>query len=294
MDPRLNHFTKIDTSIEHYDGCPAFIEITGAAYTRPLYNSSIPCYSMCASFFKKRQGDYLSLVADQRKIGRAVIEKFLKNESDILDVYNKWLGNFSTLMDYFRNKFSEDLSKLSNDELSEWSNNLTTFYRDTIQMPGFSDGYMFYADKRLDELLTAYCKERDIKNRMELFAILAAPTEPSFLNEAENDLKRIGQLCVASGYDQKNSLLDFLKSRKSECVLIEEHIKKYAFIQSSYAGYVPYTLEDAVEKIAKLDLDSVDDNHFLINEQIKRNASKTIKRKGRERLLNSMILPKKF
>ena len=270
MDPRLNHFTKKDTSIEHYDGCPAFIELTGGAYTRSLYNSDIPHYSLCASFFRKRQGDYLTLISDQGKIGQAIIEKFIRDEKEILDLYQQWLGNFAIMMDSFKNKFADNLSSLSNEELSKWSDDLNTFYRDTIQMPGFSDGYMFYADKRLDELLTAYCEERGLKNKTVLFATLAAPTEPSFLNEAENDLKGIGRLCVAAGYNPKDSLLDFLETKNVQGDLIKEHIQKYAFIQSSYAGYVPYTFKDAVEKISKLDLAAEEDKHFMVNAEIKR------------------------
>ena len=54
----------------------------------------------------------------------------------------------------------EDLSKLSDRELIQWERDLINFYKNEVEMPGFIDGFMFYADRRLDYLLRNFCNKR--------------------------------------------------------------------------------------------------------------------------------------
>src|SRR4030043_131116 len=141
----LNQFKKDDISIEHYDGCPAFLEMTGAGFTSALYNSVLRAYRISGSYFCNKQGDYLTLYSDQQEIGQLVVQEYMKDKEKVLNLYNRWLENFQLMWGFYYDKFEENLKKLSNEELLKWSAELTDLYKHKVSMPGFIDGFMFYA-----------------------------------------------------------------------------------------------------------------------------------------------------
>ncbi len=239
----LNRFTSKNTSLEHGDGLPVYFEMTMIGFTGKLKGNYLPSYKIGISHFIKDDVDYISLIQDQNKIGSAVIKDFLDDSSNIQNLYKKWLTGYKKMSNHFIEIFNYDLKKFNDKKLLSLSNDIYYFYRDDVSMPGFIDGFMFYAEKQLKDLITKYCnvnKEDFIK----IFTTLTASIEPSFFNEKEFELNRI------SDAKSKNNLL-----------------KKYAWLNSSYAGYKPYTKEDLKNDLKNLK------NPSLIKKQLSDNKS---------------------
>ncbi len=249
MNTILKKLAKKEWNIEHYDGCPAFIEMTAHGFTKKLYNSGIPVYRINLSYFNEHEGDWMSLHSDCKKIGSELVKKFIANKNEISNLRNEWVSNFEKMTALYYKIFSDDLRAFSDDKLLEWAGGVYSFYK-KISMPGFIDGYMFYADKRLDFLLKDFCAKSGIKNQMKIFSILSAPTEPSFINEEESNLYKIVELLRKRGFKNGIDLRLFLEKRNAELgKMIPNHLFKYSWIKSSYAGYKEYSFKDLEKEV---------------------------------------------
>lgn len=234
----LEKFAKKDWYIEHFDGRPAFTEMTAAGFTSPLYNSKIPVYGFNLCYYGNGEGDWMSLLFDHQRIGSTIVREFQKNPKVIVGLYQKWLKNFSDLQEFYYWNFNIQLRGLSDKQLLAWTDEIYYFYRQ-VSMPGFIDGFMFYADKRLDFLLQEFCEKNKIKNYPQIYSILSAPIDPSFINEEEKDLHKI---------------VLAMKGRKLDknAELIKKHLFKYSWIKSSYAGYKKYEFGDLRNEMGRL------------------------------------------
>ncbi|MBU3906526.1 hypothetical protein KKC83_03405 [Patescibacteria group bacterium] len=242
---------KLKWNIEHYDGCPAFTEMTAHGFTSFLYESKIPVYRINLSYYSHGEGDWMSLFSDHNRIGSAIVSEFISNQKTIMNLHSRWLKNFKTMMDNFYSLFNVDLSGFADNKLICWAENIYKFYK-KISMPGFIDGYMFYADKRLDGLLKDFCAKKGIKNYQRIYSILSAPAEPSFINKEEDDLRAIVKLLQTAGYGSRSDLRKYLRKTAKQGILkmFENHLHKYSWIKSSYAGYSEYSW-DQMENEAK-------------------------------------------
>lgn len=242
----LEKLSKKKWNIEHYDGCPAFTEMTARGFTRKP-NSKIPVYGINLSYYSKGQGDWMSLYSGHKKIGSAIVEIFIKDENDISCLYKIWLGNFKTLLKKFYEWLGRDLTILSDKQLLKWIDDVYDYYS-YVSIPGFIDGYMFYADKRFDFLIKQYCAKNNITNHPQIFSILSAPVDSSFINEEEYDLHKIGAIIKKKGF-KNGSLKQFVNNKEELADMLEDHLKKYFWIKSSYAGYNKYSFEEMEKEI---------------------------------------------
>lgn len=227
----LNMFTNTNTSIEHADGLPVYLEMTMAGFTDKLMNNHLKSYKIGISYFIKNKDefDYFSLIQDQNRIGKMIIKDFLDKPLNINNLYKSWLIKYKKMLNNFVVVFDYNLTKFNDKKLLLLSEEIYTLYRNEISMPGFTDGFMFYAEKRLKHLVKQFCDDYRLNNFTEIFTTLTASTEPSFFNEKELDLSR------ALNAKSKSNIL-----------------KKYAWINSSYSGYKPYTKENLANDLKDL------------------------------------------
>ncbi|MFH1713019.1 MAG: PEP-utilizing enzyme [Candidatus Jacksonbacteria bacterium] len=221
---------------EHFDGCPAFMPMTIKGFTSKLYDSDIPAYGLALCYYSNREGDWFTRPADYQYIGGYIVKKFLKDKKFITNLYQRWLKNFHLMMDFYYHRFGENLRQLSDKELLAWADEVCLFYRDKVSMPGFLDGFMFYADKRLDALLRDFCQKKGVRDCPKIYSILSAPVKPSFINEEAAELSKISRLIVKTGFSKQKNL--------KIVQLINEHLFKWSWIKSSYVGYKRYTIAD--------------------------------------------------
>lgn len=246
----LKTFTNKNSSLEHADAVPALFEMTMIGFTKQLFNTKLPSYKIGINHIKENELDYVSLISDQNKIGKTVISEYIKDKDVVLGLYKEWTKEFGKMMDYYYDFFVTDLNRLSDTDLLKKSEELNYIYSQQVSMPGFIDGFMFYAEGRLKDLLQKFCKKNKISDPITISSILTSPISSSFLNEEENDLiaivKRYSMTSVKKS-DIEKSLSD--KKIKAE---IEKHILKYSWIKDSYAGYKEYTKESVTEEIERI------------------------------------------
>jgi phosphohistidine swiveling domain-containing protein len=183
------------------------------------------------------------------------------------------------LQNYYSEAFLKDLSQLSEKELLTWSNEMIVLFKDKVSMPGFTDGFMFYADKRLDFLLREFCEKNNIPDYQKIYALLGAPIEPSFLSEEEEGLKFIAKKLIAKGYKDAMNLENFLIGQPDIKKEVYEHLAKYSWIKSSYVGYKEYTLYDFILEIEQIFAIPPEKEHDQMrqmreNKKIKQNLKK--------------------
>jgi len=275
----LEKLAKKDWQIEHFDGCPAFMEMTAAGFTKRFYNSNIPTNSINACYYENRQGDWLTLTEDQQAVGRAIVQQYMKEKSVIKDLYKKWLLEFVKMMDFFYKAYPVNLENYGKKELWRWAEKVYYLYREQVSMPGsFIDGFMFYADKRLDYLVREFCEKRKINNYPVIYSALAAPIEPSFINDEEDNLKKISRSLVINRYSPKTSLKQFLKhdNNKKLSQAIDAHLLKYSWIKSSYTGYKKYLFKDLEAEIVKIIKQGIKTDAYRIFEKHKAEKQKLI------------------
>ena len=250
---KLGKLSKYKWSIEHFDGRPAFIEMAGSGFTRRLYNSKIPINPVVACYYSNEGGDWLSLLSSQEDIGKKVIGQFMKDSSYINNLYLTWLNNFELLLERYCKSFKEDIKKLSDADLLKWVRAFHDLYR-KVTMPGFIDGFMFYADKRFNYLIKQFCEKNEIKNYPRIFSVLSAPVDPSFINEEENELRKIAMEVKREGFNSKISIKNFLKKDNNYKLskVINNHLFKYSWIKSSYVGYKKYLVDDLGKNIIEI------------------------------------------
>lgn len=272
----LNKLANEEWQLEHFDGCPAFTEMTGSGFTKKLYDSKFLVYTINISYYSHRQGDWLSLAADHKRVGSFLVKSFMQNPQALKALHKEWQKNFFSLLKFYQRKISEDLSCLSDQELWQWANAVYALYRKVL-VPGFIDGYMFYADKRFDKLIKDFCDKNNLSNPSYIFSVLSAPVEPSFINEEEYELGKIYRALKEKGYNRKVGLNSFLKKNKNLLKIIQVHLKKYSWIKSSYLGYKEYLLIDLENSLKEIMKENKKDS-LRIFEKHKKEKNKLFKK----------------
>lgn len=261
-------FTNKNSSIEHADACPALFEMTMIGFTGRVYNTELPSYKIGISHIKDNELDYVSLISDQQEIGLTVVNEYLKNKAIISDLYEAWQGNFIKMMEHYYGFFKSDLGQLTDQELMVKSEELHDLYSRQISMPGFIDGFMFYAETRFNDLIKEFCKKNNLDNPVEIVSILTAPTSESFLSEEENDLMAIAELISATG--KLNIKPEEILADEKLHQPIINHLAKYSWIKSSYAGYREYTIENVCEEIERIIKENKHENNLFTENKKKK------------------------
>jgi phosphoenolpyruvate synthase/pyruvate phosphate dikinase len=237
MNKELSNLQKKSWYLEHFNGYPAFTEMSGTGFTKKLYDSNLPVYKIDLCYYRDGEGDFMSLVTEHQRVGGSIIKKYIQNKNQFEKLYNQWLKNFDLMMNFYYETFNEYLGKLDIEELKKWMNNFYNFYSKEVSLPGFINGYMFYADSRFNDILKAFCQKNHIKNHIEIYSILSAPLEQSFINEEEEDLKKIAK--------------NYLRKKDVKKTLYK-HLTKYSWIKSSYTGFKKYSKKDAIKEMKEL------------------------------------------
>lgn len=224
--------------IEHADARPLFIDIPAYAFAGIRFVKDIPAYRYVCTYYSGAELDWMTLKSDIREIGEAILSLHRQNPSYFLRLYQEWREKFKKLQDAFYSAHEESFSLLSDDALIAKLRAYETLCKKEIPFPAFLDDYA-YTEKEFHRLLAAYKQTTGAREEVtELFSTLAAPVDESFLTEAENELRDIAHAQKEDGEDAEER--------------IEEHRKKFSYIQSGYAGYREYSTQDIRARIAEL------------------------------------------
>lgn len=263
----LEIFTNKNSSLEHTDARPSFLEMTMLGFTNQLYKTKLPSYKIGVSFFKEDETDYISLKEDQNIIGRTIIREYIKNKHTVLDLHKIWQKEFSKLMKFYYVFFQQNIDNFTNSQLLEKSEELYFLYSKQVSMPGFIDGFAFYTEVRLSDIVKKFCEKNNIHDYISILSTLTALTDGSFLNKEEGDLYKIINKFFLN---KKIIRLEHIISNKKIHNEIKNHILKYSWIKSSYVGYKEYKLKDVVEEINRIINDNKKSNNLFIKNKNKK------------------------
>lgn len=224
--------------IEHADARPLFIDIPAYAFAGIRFAKDIPAYRYVCTYYSGAELDWMSLKSDIREIGEAILSLHRRDPSYFLRLYQEWKEKFKKLQDVFYSTHEESFSLLSDDALIAKLRAYETLCKKEIPFPAFLDSFA-YTEKEFHRLLAAYKQTFGTHEEMtELFSTLAAPVDESFLTEAENELRDIARAKKEDGEDVEER--------------IEEHRKKFSYIQSGYAGHREYSTQYIGARIVEL------------------------------------------
>ncbi len=205
--------------------------------------------------FKNEYGKMYYAVDDLERLGKLLVAK-IKKEKNYIDMLRKkdQKRQEKTIQDVIAIP-EKEYKNLSDKELYNLLRKAAKANRDVGKISHIIEGFSLTADTEIKERLEKYVKDRKKLNKY--LSLLSTPTERSFINEREEDLHEIAQIT------------DKDKRKKA----IEKHLKKFYWVQNTYAGRVRLTPEEIEKELSTLQYEAID---FAKIEQEKNEALKLL------------------
>ena len=194
-----------DWYVEHTAALPFSVSGLGRGFTG---GTKIRPYGIILAYFQKDQMDWITLLEDQNKIGALIVGKgyaFWRQE------FKSWIKIKKSIEKSFRALRKKDISKMSNSDVVREVENWVELNWEERKTSSLMDPFMFYAERKLTELLKDFIK-RNPKAKIninEAQEILTRPEAPSFFSEFEGDLIKIAK--EKNGAKVQKMLADHLK-----------------------------------------------------------------------------------
>ncbi len=216
---------SLDTNTWTYKGFHAILHTffpvahNGFAATKRHWGA---CCTKIVFFVKDRYVHWYWNKKDMKKLREIVIANVRKDKNFLKKLRKKWtslLKKFDTVMQKIE---KTNLKKLGDKELIELYDDFYARYLDefgVVMAP--MDAFSMHTNAFFEPELKEFLKKRGKENRFfEVYSILTAPVENSFLGREEKDLFLI---------------LKEKKQNKNIQKMLESHQKKYFWIQNNYA-----------------------------------------------------------
>ncbi len=226
--------------VEHAPALPFSISGMARGFTG---GTKIKRYSIILAYFEKGEMDWISLIKDQNKIGEMIAQKgqaYWKKE------FKRWIKSKKAIERNFQLLRKKDISKMSDKDIIAEINKWVELNWEERKTSSLLDPFMFYADRKLPELLEDFAIKNpklkiDINKARE---ILTRPEDPSFFAEFELNLINIAK--------------EIIKNPRLRKKLLQAHIDRFAWIKGdSFSKGKEYTFNEAVghlSEILKLDI----------------------------------------
>ena len=235
---RIEQALKWDWYIQGFNAVPIFLN--HAAYSGfPMKKLMGFGYTAFIFHYQKNYGEMWYLNSDFKSIWLEV-KKRLAKDKNYLQRKKKVYEKIYNHQEKSFQKIIGSLSKLSDRELLMTFQKYAQAQVNSVGVAHILDPIGVELEKEFKVgLLPAFAKASVSKERFnEYYAILTTPTQQSFLAQEEDDLKKIGKL-----------------SAPKRKLALEEHTKKYFWIQNSYAAPKNLTAEDFAEHLKILQLE---------------------------------------
>lgn len=173
-------------------------------------------------FVKDRYVHWYWNTNDMKKLREIVIANVRKDKDFLRKLRKKWMGLLKKFDVVMQKINATDLKKVNDKELCVLYDNFYAKYLDefgVVMAP--MDAFSMHTDEFFEPELREFLKKKGKENRFfEVYSILTAPVEDSFLGREEKDLLKI---------------VKAKKQGKNVQKLLVEHQKKYFWIQNNYA-----------------------------------------------------------
>lgn len=209
--------------------------------------------------------------SDMIRVAKIVYNNQLKDKHYTQKLIKRWEGYVNEFYDLCDKIKKVELKTLSDEDLAEIYHEFKEAYSEEYAMPILADCVGYFCEVEIQKGLKNYLKkigkEKEFNKHL---MILTAPTEDSFIGEEKYELMKIGNkiinnenLMILFKQDSEIILKKLPKSMKKE---IEEHAKKYFWIQNSYLRSIVLDEIHFIERIK---------NHIKNPENVKSAVKKT-------------------
>jgi len=193
------------------------------------------CHRITVFYFSKNIGDWYWCDEDMTRLRKSLVEKVNKDSKFLSNLKNDWHKRLR-IFDKIMNKIDDlDLSKLSYDKLMdlyyEWYNAYIKEYALAI---GLQDPFSMQADQFLIPHFEKILKSKGIDTNN--YSILLAPVVDTFI--AQENKNRLKLAMNKNNKDFQNKL--------------QEHVKKYYWIQNNYARNIYLDKKYYLEQVEQI------------------------------------------
>lgn len=205
-------------------------------------------------FVKDRYVHWYWNKEDMKKLREIVIANVRKDKYFLRKLRKKWTGLLKKFDRVMQKIDKTDLKKLSDKELIGLYDEFYTRYLDefsVVMAP--MDAFSMHTDEFFEPELRAFLKKKGKENQFfEVYPLLTAPIEDSFLGCEEKDLRKI---------------VKAKKQGKNIQKLLETHQKKYFWIQNNYAVQKKLPVSFFEERLKELENKKIEEKFGEVKKQ---------------------------
>ncbi len=210
---------------QRFDGCPLFLSIIGEAETMPdeLRPAGTEAkHRIC--FYEEGKADWFLDCADIER-GTKIILDLTKNNphwsEEIIEKYKETENNFQDFLDNFS---EHTLSEKTDVELLTIFENFHTISVGRFKSSPIIDHFALGSDTIISDQIRKeagpFSSEGEFSN---VFSVLTAPSNQSFINEAEISLLDVTEIAQINGLDNEKTIK-----------ALREHLKKFFWIKNNF------------------------------------------------------------
>ncbi|MBU0980218.1 MAG: hypothetical protein KJ709_05400 [Nanoarchaeota archaeon] len=188
------------------------------------------------------KGSYLDFhynVNDLKRVGRKVLENYRKDNDHIRKLRGKDTKDFKGMKTFQGYIDGQDLKKMKKEELYRNYQKAFGYHTRLLSRSHLLEGFGLSYDGEIKARVERFAHKLGKKTH-ELLMTLTTPVEKSFMAEEEQGLKEI--------FKATRKVKSFRQDARMKKML-EEHQKKYFWIQNTYAGSRVISVEEFAEKV---------------------------------------------
>ncbi len=247
---------------QRFDACPQFLGmVAGAHFVKSSRKPVGTHFTDLLVVYNSGIADWYINLKDIKRISKIFIQRSKRG----FDIGKKLIYKWGKDRNDFYQKCQEieklKISSLSSNDILEYYKQLKNIYQKWFSMSSIIDGFALGSDLYLRQKLDAFLKKKGFqRGRGNIFSLLTAPVNLSFIKERDVDLLKIVQriktlekLVIAFKKLPVSRIRLKIKSKYSKIYnLLEQHQKQFFWIKNNYITWKVITIQEIIVEIKNL------------------------------------------
>jgi len=230
---RTRKYQQWQWSREVLDGCPNFMFAVSASMTSQNMARHFPEITLIIVYLKGDQLNYCHPEHELEEVVQKIIDKSKKNLDYTDRIYQEWTDSRLNLRKLYSQVNSQDISKLTDEELLDLYDKVTVDTKETLGLAFFIDAFPVCEDKIAENNFRDFLAAKGLEGKFsQYYGMLTKTEEPTFQNRFENELR-----VLADGSDKSK---------------MDEILQKFAWLRSTYINFDPIDEEYIKEELGHL------------------------------------------
>lgn len=246
---------------QRFDGCPQFLGM--AAFPHFFKEKRKPKgtdFTDGLVIYSEGTADWHINMKDIKRIADIFIQKSKKETKISRKLIAKWQKDEKIFYKKCKEVENTDIGSLSSNQLLKLYKDFRYIYQKWFSMTSIIDGFALGTDEFINQQLNGLLKKKGIeRGRGKIFSTLTAPTDTSFVGEAEISLlkvaREIEKVPALKTFFRKNSPSQIqreLKKYPEVYLLLEQHQKNYFWLKNNYIDNYVLTVKDFILDLKKI------------------------------------------